>query len=268
MGFVVNNTTKCRPLDLLCPHTCRSCGCLGAVLCERCKKYMISQRELICPICKKSFAKTSEKVANMRKKSDFAKNKLNKIRNEINLVENGLSEMWGPSCEDCEMPFEGLWAFGWREGVVKKLIEQYKYQSVRAMGEVLAEMLDVSIPKGLGEKVVIVPLPTIGRHIRERGLDHTGILAKKLAKRRDWQVQKVLRRVTDTVQVGAKVAEREAQAKKAYMVQGEIDKEAQYLLLDDVWTTGASMLAAAEAMREAGAKSLYGVVVGVSRARS
>lgn len=254
MGFVVNNTTKCRPLDLLCPHTCRSCGCLGAVLCERCKKYMISQRELICPICKKSFAKTSEKVANMRKKSNFAKNKLNKLENWV--------------CEDCEMPFEGLWAFGWREGVVKKLIEQYKYQSVRAMGEVLAEMLDISIPKGLDEKVVIVPLPTIGRHTRERGLDHTGILAKKLAKRRDWQVQKVLKRATDTVQVGAKVAEREAQAKKAYMVQGEIDKEAQYLLLDDVWTTGASMLAAAEAMREAGAKSLYGVVVGVSRARS
>lgn len=254
MGFVVNNTTKCRPLDLLCPHTCRSCGCLGAVLCERCKKYMISQRELFCPICKKSFAKTSEKVANMQKVPDFAKNELNKFENCV--------------CEDCEMPFEGLWAFGWREGVVKKLIEQYKYQSVRAMGEVLAEMLDVSIPKGLGEKVVIVSLPTIGRHIRERGLDHTGILAKKLAKRRDWQVQKVLRRATDTVQVGAKVAEREAQAKKAYMVQGEVDKEAQYLLLDDVWTTGASMLAAAEAMREAGAKSLYGVVVGVSRARS
>lgn len=268
MGFVVNNTTKCGPLDLLCPHTCRSCGCLGAVLCERCKKYIISQREIICPICKKSFAKIPEKVANMQKESNLAKNELNKTRSEINLVENELSEMQGLSCEDCEMPFDGLWAFGWREGVVKKLIEQYKYQSVRAMGEVLTEMLDVAIPDAVGENVVIVPLPTIGRHVRERGLDHTGILAKKLAKRRGWQVQRVLKRVADTVQVGAKVAEREAQAKKAYIVQGKIDREAQYVLLDDVWTTGASMLAAAEVMRKAGVKSLYGVVVGVSRVRS
>ncbi len=29
-------------------------------------------------------------------------------------------------------------------------------------------------------EVVVVPLPTIGRHVRERGLDHTAILAKEV----------------------------------------------------------------------------------------
>lgn len=206
---------------------------------------------MICPICKKTFAKNPEKVANIQSDTDVAKNNLNKVENTV--------------CEDCKSGFAGLWAFGWREGVLKKLIEQYKYQSVRAMSDVLAELLDVALPVDLPQDVVVVPLPTIGRHIRERGFDHTMLLAKKLAKRRNWQVQRILMRTADTVQVGAKVAEREEQAKRAYGLNGEINKDTQYLLLDDVWTTGASMLAALSVLKNAGAQTVYGVVLGVSK---
>ncbi len=46
-----------------------------------------------------------------------------------------------------------------------------------------------------------------------------------------------------------------------------MDAERIYVLLDDVWTTGASMRAAAEVMRLAGAKRLVGLVVAVGKAR-
>lgn len=49
------------------------------------------------------------------------------------------------------------------------------------------------------------------------------------------------------------------------MLNGKFDPERQYLLLDDVWTTGASMTAAADIFTQAGAKKLYGVVLAVSR---
>ncbi len=242
MGFVVKNTTKCGLLDLVCPHTCRGCGRLGSVLCECCKKYMLEQFQPICPICKKSFAKSSEKV-------------ITKAKSQANFK----------VCPDCEMPFAGLWAFGWREGTLEKLVEQYKYQSVRAMGVELAELLDYAIPASFaGTDIVVVPLPTIGRHVRERGLDHTLLLAKKLAWRRGWQCQQLLGRAMDTVQVGAKVSERAAQAQKAYMLRGKIDPSLRYLLLDDVWTTGSTMLAAAKVLHAAGAKQIYGAVVAIS----
>lgn len=166
-------------------------------------------------------------------------------------------------CPDCESVFEGLWVVGWREGVLKKIVEEYKYQSVWAMGAFLAELLDFVLPKDL--EVVVVPLPTIGKHVRERGLDHTWRVGRKLAKRRGWKCERLLVRVVDTVQVGANVKKRKTQAERAYAVARRVEPEKSYLLLDDVWTTGSTMLAAEKVLRAAGAERIYGAVVAVSR---
>ena len=127
------------------------------------------------------------------------------------------------------------------------LIEIYKFRSVRAVAAVLAEMMGSVVPDGW----TIVPLPTIQRHIRERGFDHIGLVAKKMR----MPVEKVLVRNKNTVQVGASREERASQAKEAYRAL-KIDSSKNYLLLDDVWTTGSSMMAAAQKLREAGAKKI------------
>ena len=232
MGFDVKNTTKVGLLDLFCPHICRGCGALVSVFCECCKKYMLERRQNVCPICKQKVEKGEEK------------------------------------CRECEIPFRRFYVGSYREGALAKMIREYKYQSVRAIGQVLLELLFIAVPEDLGveaERIVVVPLPTIGKHVRQRGLDHTKILAKKLAKMRGWQCEMVLERAADTVQVGTKAAVRQEQAKKAYVASMTPDSETTYLLLDDVWTTGASMLAAAETMRLVGAKCVLGVVVMAGR---
>lgn len=238
MEFVVKNTTKWRLIDLVAPHSCRGCGHTGAVLCESCKIYNKEQREAICPLCRMVVAQSYENGGKLVK------------------------------CPNCEMELLGLWAVGWRRGVLKKLVSEFKYESVRAIGEVLAEMLNEAIPdlaKILpeGAEVVVVPLPTIGKHVRRRGLDHTLILARKLAKKRGWKCEQILTRVVDTVQVGAKVKERREQAERAYKVSRGVDSRKYYLLLDDVWTTGASMKAVERVIREAGATKVMGAVIGV-----
>lgn len=232
----MKNTTKWGLLDLVCPHTCRGCGELGAVLCKRCKKYILEERVELCPICKKMVAENKESV----QKADEE------------------------YCEGCDSPFAGCWVVGWREGALAKLVRDFKYKSVRAVGRSLAELVDEVLPKELGE-LTVVPLPTIGRHVRERGLDHTRMLAKALAKRRGWQVEQVLARATDTVQVGASAAKRKSQAEKTYELVKEIEPTRGYLLLDDVWTTGASMQAAAKVLHEAGARRIYGAVVVIGK---
>lgn len=136
---------------------------------------------------------------------------------------------------------------GERDGVLKGLISAYKFHSARAAADVLAEMLRIIID----QDYTVVPLPTIRRHIRERGFDHIGLIARRLG----MPVEKVLQRKNNSVQVGASQEERERQAAEAYEVVG-VDPNKRYLLLDDVWTTGSSMKAACEVMRGVGIKNL------------
>lgn len=148
---------------------------------------------------------------------------------------------------------------------MKDLVEDYKYQAIRRLAKTLVEMLDEVLPKELS-KVSVVPLPTIGRHIRERGFDHTKLLAKELVKRRKgWEVCKVIYREDKAVQVGSDVETRKRQAKAAYKLSEKINTEKKYLLLDDVWTTGASMESAISLMQKAGCKDLVAAVLAISR---
>ena len=130
---------------------------------------------------------------------------------------------------------------------MKQLIEVYKFHSVRAVAQVLAEMMDLVVPDGF----TLIPLPTIQRHIRERGFDHIGLVAKKMRS----PVERALMRNKNTVQVGASREERASQAKEAYRAL-KIDSRKNYLLLDDVWTTGSSMMAATQKLREMGVNKI------------
>ncbi len=107
-------------------------------------------------------------------------------------------------------------------------------------------------------------MPTIQKHIRARGFDHMSKLAKCLARQNGLEVAEVLVRGNNCVQVGASEEKRRKQAKTAYITKSGIDVNASYLLIDDVWTTGSSMMAAAKTLREAGCKHLNIAVIAKS----
>ena len=158
---------------------------------------------------------------------------------------------------------EKIYVVSYREGVLAKIVEDYKYKSIRKAADVLAELIDAAIPCEIDKdvEVVVVPLPTISRHIRERGFDHTLFIAKQLAKQRGWMVGRVLSRVNKTVQVGASEEIRKKQASEAYRVFCTLDKDKLYLLIDDVWTTGASMESAIRLIKKAGADKVASAVI-------
>ena len=143
-----------------------------------------------------------------------------------------------------------------REGLLRRLIEIYKYNSVRAASFELAELLAGLV----GDGWVLVPLPTIRRHIRERGFDHVGLICEKTG----LLMERALIRENNCVQVGADMETRRRQAAEAYRAV-DVDANRRYLLVDDVWTTGSSMLAACEAMRAAGSKNLAIAVIARSK---
>ncbi len=215
----VKITTIISPMDLLFPHSCQGCGRLGSPLCDRCKNYIKNLPvPNICPNCK-------------RPRNDF-------------------------SCRHCKN-LPDFYYLGEKSGPLGNLIKTYKYSSVRALAKEFASLLDAKLPNISGP-VAIVPLPTASHHLRSRGFDHIGLIAKHLAKLRHYQVVHPLIRAKNTVQVGTDEKTRQIQADAAYVIKPGFrpNNATTYLLLDDVWTTGASMTSAVNKLKKTGTQKI------------
>ncbi len=229
MPIIVKNTTIPGLLDLLAPPSCRGCRLLGDALCDCCKNNIIASHKNYCPNCKK-------------------------------LNSTG-------KCKNCRS-LPPIFVVDERENLIGELIHNFKYDSNRVLARPLAEILNEILPDTAGN-VVIVPLPTISPHIRARGFDHTYLIAKHLAKLRGkkYCVEKILRRLKNTVQVGSDEKTRLKQSAETYGIKEKtrINPETTYLLFDDVWTTGASMKSALKKLRSAGAKKVVIAILAVNR---
>jgi len=136
-------------------------------------------------------------------------------------------------CQKCTLPFLRQFWLGERQELLKELINFYKYQSARSCAEIFADLFNKVYGDFLKNKIV-VPLPTIGEHIRRRGFDHTDKLVRALCWRCGGEYGRILRRRNNAVQVGADVEMRKKQAEGAYEAVLRADKDAEYVLVDDV----------------------------------
>jgi ComF family protein len=163
--------------------------------------------------------------------------------------------MW--LCGDCHVPYEKAWIVGERTGALQMLVGDYKFQHARAGYKDLGDLLLAVFPE-LPQETVIVPIPTVASHIRERGYDHTLLVAKYVAKVRHLELCQLLQRKTDTKQRQATATQRFSQAEQAFGIKdGRINPDVPYLLIDDVITTGATMKYASQILRKAGAKHVW-----------
>ena len=167
-------------------------------------------------------------------------------------------------CGSCRVPFERAWVFGERDGVLQRLVGTYKFSRVKSGHKVLGDLLMSILPE-LPPETVIVPIPTVSSHVRERGYDHMMLITKYVAKKRKLKIERLLYRKTSTKQRQAIAMQRTNQAKQAFAVRGLVNAEVPYLLIDDVITTGATIKYASKALRDAGAKHVW--VVAVARQR-
>ena len=172
-----------------------------------------------------------------------------------------------PFSRALEPDFHKLFVCGLREGVLSDLISDYKFHSRRHYVTVFAKMIAEDL-KNLPKDTVVVPLPTIEKHIRSRGFDHIKLLAEAVSKLNGFEIVPLLSRANNTVQVGKDSKTRIVQARDAYKLNPEILpshlktlQKHPILLLDDVWTTGASMKRASFLLRSAGFRDIYGVVL-------
>lgn len=157
-------------------------------------------------------------------------------------------------CEAHHGPIQRVFVVGLRETTLEAVINRYKFHNMRDALPTLIELLDARLPY-LPSDTVVVSVPTVASHIRVRGYDHAGLLARQLAYSRSLPYLQPLQQVTTTTQHIVDKRTRHAQAQAAFALKPDVLLQGKtVLLVDDVITTGATVTAVAELLQSAGAQ--------------
>lgn len=231
---------------MLFPAPCRICGrsldtAMAVPFCRACA-YSLQQElaEPLCHLCGRPIVSSA--------------------------VAEGVSQPLCHFCRGYDYAFDLARSFGAYTPVMARAILLLKYGRVTPLGAWFARRLEglVALNPGTFEADVLVPVPLDEARKRERGYNQADLIAKPLARllRIPFRSCLLVRTRPRPNQLRLTRRERWETVRGAYATQkaAQVDK-LRVLLLDDVFTTGATLDACSKALKGAGAARVVGLTV-------
>jgi len=225
-----------RFLDIVYPQFCLGCGQEGSRLCPDCLSLVEIAERRFCPFC------SSVNLLNGRCSlhQNRALDGLNFAVGEKNfLLEEALAKFKSPPyCQNLAVPLTSL---------IVAHLRLCNYQKV----------LFQSSP-------VLVPIPLYYKRERERGFNQSFLLAKQLAQEFSLPIRcHWLQRQKNTLsQKNLSLKERRENLERAFVSPfPELIRGQKIILIDDVFTSGATMESAAQVLKNKGAKFVWGITI-------
>lgn len=220
-------------LDALYPLECVGCGGTGKVICESCATDLPVLKPPFCRICAAP--------------GNFARCQ---------------------TCSETVRAFDGIRAPFRYAGTVRQAILALKYGGIKAaapqLGDLLANYLDANPLPG----EIVAPVPMHTRRLRERGYNQAELLARRVARHCNLEYAEKLLYRTRQVQPQASIG---SAAQRAVNVTDSIAVSTDgcvagtsIILVDDVATTGSTLETCADALKQAGAASVWGLTLAVA----
>ena len=166
-------------------------------------------------------------------------------------------------CRHDPLPVDRIvapWRFG---GALASAIRRLKFTGATHIARTVAPLWAPVLAAAVAEtNAIVVPVPLHWRRRLHRGFDQTWLLSRyACALVGVAPPMPILRRIfAAPAQSTLPAIERAANLDGAFAVRGSVAGRA-VVLVDDVVTTGATMAAAAEALRDAGARHIVGVAL-------
>lgn len=212
-------------ISIIAPHRCILCGNDNNLLCRSCARGLPQLPEQNCIFC-------------------------------------NLASSDSAICASClpRSPLTQLCWLGIYDQPLRPLVRQLKYHGGRQVAQDVAAAWHDRWPLPPG--CLIAHVPTTDQRARQRSYDQAQLLAQQLARQAQLKPVNLLSRRGQTAQVGATRQQRLQQAKAMFQLRPGIEVQGrQVILVDDVFTTGASLLRCATLLRAAGAAQVTGYVI-------
>lgn len=203
-------------LDVLLPRRCLVCGDVADELCERC---LAALPRLPPPFCERCGAPTGWPVRR---------------------------------CGECagrRLAFASARAAVAYDPVVRALVAGWKEQGRRHVAALAAGVVTEAVHRPVAG--ALVPVPADAERRARRGHSPAARLATQLGARWELPVRDVLVRRPGQRQRGLTLADRRRNVRAAFRAVASVP--ARVVLVDDVYTSGSTVAAAASALRRAGA---------------
>lgn len=164
-------------------------------------------------------------------------------------------------------PLAAIAATGVHEGVIREAVQGLKYGHATILAQPLSERLVAQLNRQNWTIDIIVPVPLHKTRLAERGYNQAQLLSEHVAEEilLPCLAEAVRRQRNTQSQVTLNAMERQTNLEDAFQANPQIVSGKRILLIDDVYTTGATLSACAQAILQAGAQAVYGLTVTVAR---
>jgi ComF family protein len=176
-----------------------------------------------------------------------------------------------PCRDQCEpLGHEGrlaIRAAGAHDGPLRAAVRRLKYGGEPGLAQDLGALIALELARDLARGVTldaVVPVPLHRSRAATRGYDQAVLLAHAVATRTGLPLRQALHRIRGGLpQVELDRVARAANVKGAFVAEAGSLRGLRVALVDDVSTTGATLMDAAAAARAAGARAVRAYVVAV-----
>lgn len=211
-----------------------------------------------CPVCDEVITYGQKICSACEKKVSFIKEPTCKKCGKQ--LENERQEY----CGDCNRKkhcfLQGKAVFSYRKEM-KLSMYRFKYANKREYADYFAEVAAWKYGDWITRRgvEVIIPIPMFLGKMRQRGYNQADVFAKALSRELELPVEsQLVYRVKNTVpQKELNDRQRKDNLKGAFQVRTNIVKYKRILLVDDIYTTGATIDAVGEVLKAIGVEEIY-----------